>query len=258
MANYNDARQVQDKLTELERRMRSIETVSRVESASVGGGGIKVYDGGTVDFLDGGELQIGDTGSINIHGGSLSIRGTGEMNVDGSAEFRNTTSLTGNTTFGGALNISSGSLSLPSGSISNDALAEQLEIKYARATESGWGLGTSWSTIISTSLSTPKWATRANVLMQGFYIAEHKSGSRTGARISGRCAGAVVDGNYARTITNENGVYGSIGRTSWSTVVSSPASSLSCNVMGVADVSGDTPSGGKSWAEVTMMAIYMR
>lgn len=258
MGNYNDAREVQDKLTELERRMRSIETTSRVESASVGNGGITVYEGGTVDFIDGGELRVGDGGSINVYGGSLNIRGTGEMTVDGTAEFRSTTNLKGTTYFGGALNISSGSLSLPSGSISNDALAEQLEIKYSRKSRSGWGLNTTWSTILETSLSTPSWATRAVVMMQGFFVAAYTGQGVSGAQIGGRCAGAVVQESTTTLQYTENALFGNIGRTSWSNSVSNPASTLSSTVMGRANDNGEMNSSSSSWAEVSMLAIYMR
>lgn len=260
MANYNDARQVQDKLTELERRMRAVETVSRVESASVGEGGISVYEGGTVDFIDGGELRVLDGGSINIHGGALNIQGTGNMVVDGTAEFRNTTSLKGNTTFGGSLDINSGSLVLPSGSISDSALDEQLEIKYDRSARvGGWGLpSTSWTTIQTASVSAPSWATRASVMMQGAFIAESPGPGQNGAQAGGVCAGSTVDPVKTTLAFNENGVLGNIGRVSWSTSLSNPSGTISCSIRGKANVSNEMKTSSSSWVEVTMIAIFMR
>lgn len=258
MGSYNDARQVQDKLTDLERRMRSIETASRYESASVGKGGITVYDGGTIDFQDGGSLDVGPGGSINIHGGSIQIRGSGDMKVDGTATFKSTTKLGGNTYFGGALNIKSGSLSLPSGSISNDALKEQLEVKYARASTSNFGLSTSWKTLATATITCPSWANKVAVMSQGYMFAYYTGQGTYGARIGGVVAGSTVDEVTATQAYDNRKYFGNVARNGWSTTVSNPGSSISANVRGRADVNGEMSTHSRSRAEIAMIAIFMR
>lgn len=258
MATYNDARQAQDKLTELERRMRNVETASRYESASVGKGGITVYEGGTIDFQDGGSLDVGPGGSINIHGGSIKIRGSGDLRVDGTATFKSTTKLAGTTYFGGALNITSGSLSLPSGSISSDALKEQLEVKYARGSTSNFGLTTSWKTLATANISCPSWATRVAVMSQAYMFAYYTGQGVYGARIGGVTAGATVDEVTATQAYDNRKYIGNVARNGWSTTVSNPGSSISANVRGVADANKEMSTHSRSRAEVTMIAIFMR
>ena len=258
MATYNDLRKAQDKITELERRLLSVETTSRLESASVGSGGVNVYEGGAVTMKNGGKMEIASNGKINIHGGSLHIRGTGEMNVDGNADFRNSTNLSGNTVFGGNLNITSGSLSRPSGSITNDALAEQLEVKYSRTSRSNFGVGTSTATIVSTSMSCPSWATRAAVIMKGFMIAAFTGEGIDGAEISAQCAGSTSSAFLTTLSRNEAGTLGNMGEVMWSNTLSSVGSSISSALRARAFSGGTMKTNSRSWAEVEMLAFFMR
>lgn len=258
MATYNDLRKAQDKITELERRLLAVETTSRLESASVGSGGVNIYEGGAVNMKNGGKLEVASNGKINVHGGSLHIRGTGEMIVDGNAEFRNATNLKGNTSFGGNLNITSGSLSLPNGSIASDALAEQLEVKYSRTSKSNFGLGTSYATIVSTSMSCPSWATRAAVIMKGFMIAEYTGGGFTAADISGHCAGSTSPSVATTLYYNEVATRGNMGEVVWSNTLNSVGKSITSYVRSKARVAGEMRKSTKSWAEVEMVAFFMR
>ena len=258
MATYNDLRKAQDKITELERRLLAVETTSRLESASVGSGGVNIYEGGAVNMKNGGKLEVASNGKINVHGGSLHIRGTGEMIVDGNAEFRNVTNLKGNTSFGGNLNITSGSLSLPNGSIASDALAEQLEVKYSRASKSNFGVGTSYATIVSTSMSCPSWATRAAVIMKGFMFAYYTGQGISGTNIVATCAGSNSFTFYSTLKYNEAGRFGNIGEVLWSNTLTNVGSSISSSFRAKTDVAGEMKKSTLSWAEVEMIAFFMR
>lgn len=258
MAQYNDVRSLLDKVTGLERRMLSLETASRVENASVGSGGINIRDGGSLTFREGGELIIGDSSSINVHGGSLNISGNGELIVDGPARFNSTTTLNNTTTFGGQLNITSGSLVLPSGSISNNALAEQLEVKYSRNTASNFGVTTSWATKVSTTIAAPSWATSAAVMSQVFIFARYTGQGNYGIQVGGSCAGTNMPANASTLGTNEQGRFGNIGRGVWSNIVNNPSGNLSFTGTAITDRNNEMPTNSQSWAEIVALAVFMR
>lgn len=258
MATYNDARKLQDRLTDLERRMLTVETASRMESATMSGGDLTVFDGGVINLQNGGELVVEDSGEINLYGGNLTIRGTGAMTVDGTAEFRSTTNLSGNTTFGGALNITSGSLSLPTGSISSDALAEQLEIKYTSGTRTNFGLTTSTSTLVTNTISAPSWATRASVFMTGFMIAAYTGQGNYGAYIAGSCAGSTAPDGSTVLTWNENGTYGNTGKMAWSQNITNVGSSIVTTLTGRAIQNGQMNSSSKSYAILETLVFFMR
>lgn len=258
MATYNDARKIQDRINNLERRMLSIETASRMESATMSGGDLTVFDGGAINLRDGGELDVESDGSINIYGGNLVVRGTGTMTVDGTAEFRSTTSLSGNTTFGGALNITSGSLSLPTGSISNDALKEQLDIKYTSGTNGAFGLTTTTTTLITNTISAPSWATSASVFVSGYMFAKYTGVGTYSAYLSTNCAGSVSPNTSTVLRWNEKGVFGNTGKLTWSQNVSNVGSTITTTLRGRAARNGEMESSGDSYAILETLVFFMR
>lgn len=222
------------------------------------GGDLTVFDGGAINLQNGGELIVEDNGSINIYGGNLTVRGTGTMSVGGTAEFRNTTNLGGNTTFGGKLNISSGSLSLPSGSISSDALAEQLEIKYTSGTNSEFGLSTTTRTLVTNTISAPSWATKASVFMTGYMIAVYTGQGNSGAYIAGSCAGSTAPNGSTVLTWNEKGVYGNTGKMAWSQNVTNVGTSITTTLTGRAVTNGQMAVSSKSYAILETLVFFMR
>lgn len=74
-------------LADIRRRLRSIETSRRLESASIGAGGLRVFSGGSIRLQDGGDLLVQDEGDIRVEGGRIVI-----VDSDGNETFLASTS----------------------------------------------------------------------------------------------------------------------------------------------------------------------
>lgn len=71
-----------DRWAALDARVGALEKATRLQSASIGAGGLRVYDSGGISIADGGGLAISGGGDITIaDGGDLTIAGGGTLTM---------------------------------------------------------------------------------------------------------------------------------------------------------------------------------
>ena len=70
---YNTSATLENKVKDLERRVRTMETAPRLPNSSIGTGGLIVEDGGNLTVRDGGNVLIEDGGDILINNGGQII-----------------------------------------------------------------------------------------------------------------------------------------------------------------------------------------
>lgn len=147
---------------EIFRRLRVLESANRLTSASIGSGGLRILDGGslTVD----GPTDVG-----------------GDLAVSGSTDLTGPLSLTADLTVGtnGDIILSGGELRLRSGSsiileggsltISGDGTYDGMN--YVDSANASWsganGLTGSWSTLASGTIAVPTWVNARTMMATG-------------------------------------------------------------------------------------------
>lgn len=130
-------------IRDLQRDVKALQRATPLKSASVGEGGLRFYDGGSLTIED---------------GGGIVINGDGTIDVDGDATFG------GDTAIGGNLAVT-GTLSLPAGIINNNALANPVVTKVATNSASNYSLTTTGASKTVTTITVPSGFTQAQVMV---------------------------------------------------------------------------------------------
>lgn len=71
------------RLDEIERRLRMQERSSRLNSASISEGGLRIKDGGSLDLEGGGRIRVWDGGSVDVVGGDIRLWDGSGMSIVG-------------------------------------------------------------------------------------------------------------------------------------------------------------------------------
>ena len=157
-------------MRDLERQIREMRAERRLESATIGAGGLTVK---------GGKIAVVDP----VTGATLALLDASGLTVNGNAAFG------GNTTIGGNLAVT-GTLSLPAGIINNDALAQPVSPKVAHGSGDSFGVTNGSGDVVATATVTvPAGFTRALVIAVASVSAFNTSASHDSL-----FASAIVDG----------------------------------------------------------------
>lgn len=161
-------RRVQD----LERKIKVLEGARRLESASVGKGG----------------LTIKDTGSLIVKGGGdISVQDDGTLSVDGSATVGGTLKVTGATEI-------DGTLLLPAGIIGNAALNAPVSPASWHADSTTFSLSTTMAVKATATVPVPSGFTRALVMAVSQVTARNTTSSQDFLSVGVAIGGSPVAG----------------------------------------------------------------
>lgn len=168
MTQYNEFPNIMNRITNLTRRVRDQETAPRLYSVGIGKGGIRVYEGGSVNVRDGGDINVLAGGEVTVgSSGSINVLSGGQIISEGAANFTGATTITGNTTISGNLSIQ-GTVTFPDGKLDGTFLKNQFSSTNVSGSSSSFsGNFSGDKKVISKSVSVPSWATDMYVMATG-------------------------------------------------------------------------------------------
>lgn len=182
---YNEFPNINQRMSDLTRRVRDQETAPRLYAAGIGAGGLTVNKGGSI-HLRGGDINALTGGDVSVgSGGTINVLDSGQIVSEGAANFKGSAQLKGNTRIDGNLSIQ-GNVTFPDGKLDGSFLTDQFTTNsYSVANRSYSGSFTGNKDIITQSVSVPSWADYMYVMMSGV-------ASLTGANQAGVARGFIV------------------------------------------------------------------